>query len=460
MRSLVLVGHGSHVNSRAARSVYRVAEELRQLGSFSEVIECFWKEEPSLRQALRVTGSTDVTVVPFFLSDGYFTDTVIPRELGLGHQGPVPPEGIARVLGGKTVRYLPPYGSFPGLSDVLVACAREALPEANAEDVALVLLGHPSARRGGHLERHAQVIREARQFAEVQVLYLEDHLAHAPWLDVIQAEQVVVVPFFSDHALSEAAPPLSVSLGVQDGQAGGKSVTVAPPVGTHPGLARMLAGHALNATQDGFSGDADRVHLAAWTELMQLARRGLRLGEAVITPQGTLFDLRNALDEGRPSAELTTFVTVEGLRDTIRVDDSGAHRPVRTFRNLPRHWRAVFSEDDLPAAIHALYPATVEEAYSCGCHSLRSTPWPTTARRQTGIYARVQKAAPAQVEEVARRVCSRCLRTRLWASQPLPHTFLTGVPGAVPCAEACTYLIAAVREHLAERPAEENSADG
>lgn len=149
MRSLVLVGHGSHVNSRAARSVYRVAEELRQLGSFSEVIECFWKEEPSLRQALRVTGSTDVTVVPFFLSDGYFTDTVIPRELGLGHQGPVPPEGIARVLGGKTVRYLPPYGSFPGLSDVLVACAREALPEANAEDVALVLLGHPSARRGG-----------------------------------------------------------------------------------------------------------------------------------------------------------------------------------------------------------------------------------------------------------------------------------------------------------------------
>lgn len=442
MRSLVLVGQGSHVNSLAARGLYRVAEELRRQGAFSEVIECFWKEEPSLRQTMRVTGSTDVTVVPFFLSEGYFTDTVIPRELGLGHQGPVPPEGIARVLGGKTVRYLPPYGTFPGIRDVVVACALDALQDQPASDVALVLLGHPSARRGGNLERHAQNIAETQPFAAVQVLYLDEALKSGEWLADVHAARAVVVPFFSD----QAEPPVTSALGLQPHS----PVTVARPVGTHPGVADMIARYVQTVIQDGFSGDADRVSLAAWTELMRQAKRGLRLGEALITPQGTLFEVRHALDEGRASTELTTFVTVEGLRDAVRVDDSGAHRPVRTFRTLPRRWRAVFSEDDLPRAIHALYPAVVEESYACGCHTLRSTPWPTTARRQTGAYARIQKATPAQAEEVARRVCSGCLRSRLWVGEPLLQTVLTGVPGGIPCAEACTYLIAEVRDHLSD----------
>lgn len=449
MRSLVLVGHGSHTNPVAARSVYRVAEQLRQQGAFSEVIECFWKEEPSLRQVLRVTSTTDVTVVPFFLSAGYFTDTVIPRELGLGHQGAIPAEGVARVLGGKTVRYLPPYGSFPGMSEVIVACAQEVLAGHDATGVSLVLLGHPTARRGGNLEHHAELIAQNEPFLEVQVVYLEDQLAQGEWLGGLQGQVVVVVPFFSDYTVSEAtAPSLSASLGVPDTPAPGRQVRLSRPVGTHPDAARMIAAYALTATEDGFSGDADRMHLAAWTDLMQAARRGLRIGEALITPLGTLFDVRNALDEGRPSTELNTFVTVEGLQEIVRVDDSGAHRPVRTFRNLPRHWRAVFSEDDLPAAVHVLYPAAVEEAYSCGCHALRSTPWPTTARRQTGSYARVQKATPGHVDAVARRVCSGCLRTRLWAGEALPRTFLTGVPGGLPCAEACTYFIAELRDHL------------
>ena len=391
-----------------------------------------------------------MTIVPFFLFEGYFTDTVIPRELGLGHQGPVPPEGVARVLGGKTVRYLPPYGTFPGMSELVVQSALETYPDVNASEVALVLLGHPSARRGGNLERHAQVIRDTRQFLEVHVLFLDDSLLHGEWLNAVQARQVVVVPFFSE----QVEPPLINTLGIQDHQHE-KTVKITPPIGTHPGLADLIARHALAAGQDGFSGDADRLNLAAWTEFMRQARRGVRLGEAVITPQDTLFEVRHALDEGRNTAELTTFVTVEGLREAVRVDDSGKHRPVRTFRTLPRRWRAVFSEDDLPRAIHTLYPAVIEESYACGCHTLRSTPWPTTARRQTGSYARVQKAMPAQVEDVARRVCAGCLRSRLWAGEPLTQTVLTGVPGGMPCAEACTYLIAEVREALTDQRPEE-----
>ena len=46
----------------------------------------FWKEEPSLRDALFLFDPAeidDVYVVPNFISEGYFTQTVIPRELEL-----------------------------------------------------------------------------------------------------------------------------------------------------------------------------------------------------------------------------------------------------------------------------------------------------------------------------------------------------------------------------------------
>jgi len=116
--------------------VYRYAELLRSRGLFDEVVEGYWKEEPSLRQVLRTCRYTDVTIIPMFISEGYFTETVIPREMGLGHQGPVPREGVARTLGGRTVRYTLPYGVHPAMTDVILERAREVLPDADGEDTA------------------------------------------------------------------------------------------------------------------------------------------------------------------------------------------------------------------------------------------------------------------------------------------------------------------------------------
>jgi sirohydrochlorin ferrochelatase len=46
----------------------------------------FWKEEPSLRDVLFLfdpESIREVYVVPNFISEGYFTQTVVPRELEL-----------------------------------------------------------------------------------------------------------------------------------------------------------------------------------------------------------------------------------------------------------------------------------------------------------------------------------------------------------------------------------------
>src|SRR2546430_17327421 len=84
--ALLIVGHGSTVNPSSSAPTLRHASSIRARGIFADVGCCFWKEEPSLRDALvffRDPAIREVYVVPNFISEGYFTQTVIPRELEL-----------------------------------------------------------------------------------------------------------------------------------------------------------------------------------------------------------------------------------------------------------------------------------------------------------------------------------------------------------------------------------------
>src|SRR5204863_709908 len=83
---LLIVGHGSTVNPDSSAPSLGQAAAIRERGVFREVACCFWKEEPSLRDAwfcFDPPEIREVYVVPNFISEGYFTQTVIPRELEL-----------------------------------------------------------------------------------------------------------------------------------------------------------------------------------------------------------------------------------------------------------------------------------------------------------------------------------------------------------------------------------------
>lgn len=451
MRSLVLIGHGSRQHAEIA--LQRAAEALRERGVFRDVIEGYWQQEPSLRQVLRTTASSDVTVVPMFLTDGYLTETVLPRELGLGFQGEAPVGGVTRVLGGRSVRYTRPYGTHPAMQEVILARAQEALSGHRPQETTLVLVGratpgHSGSERALHV--HAAGLRERNLFAEVRPLLLDSPPTpdHPDWqalqdLTQIDGARVVVVPFLpSEQARSYRW--------LQE-HLGGLNAALSAPVGTHPGVADVLL---KLAQEGGAGGDLDQNHAEVWKTLVNwlqqpgAAQRGLRLGEVLLTPVHGVYDLRHMLDEGRASGDLQTVVTPEGLRDLTAHDDAGHYRPVRTWRTLPRGWRAVLSQADLPLGLHLLYPAVVEETSAYRQHNLHCTPWPSTARRQTGNFAKVQRATPQQVEAVTARLCAHCLRTPLWAGQTLGQTFLDGVPGGLPCAEACMPLVASVRDEL------------
>ena len=79
---LVVFGHGTTQNANSAAPVYQHAAELRRRKIFAGVREAFWKQEPQIKKVLPEISAARVFIVPLFISEGYFSGEVIPRELG------------------------------------------------------------------------------------------------------------------------------------------------------------------------------------------------------------------------------------------------------------------------------------------------------------------------------------------------------------------------------------------
>ena len=240
-RALVLVGHGSHLNANSSEPVWRHAEAIRLAGAFDEVRVGLWKEEPSLSRVLEGVEADDVTVVPLFISTGYFTKTVVPREMGLN--------GPRTVLGRRTIRYTPPVGVHESLADVIVHRATEAGAMPND---CVAVLGH-GTRRDSDSERNvyqmADLVRSRGCFAEVATVFLDQEPGMLDLLNLTHAQTVVVVPLFIAEGWHVGQTiPEDLALDGAETRRGGRVVRYAGPVGTHESVTRVvleLAGEAM-----------------------------------------------------------------------------------------------------------------------------------------------------------------------------------------------------------------------
>src|SRR5437667_9002198 len=134
--SLLIVGHGSTVNPDSSGPTLAHAAEIRRRKVFAEVECAFWKEEPSLRDALFLFDPEtirEVYVVPNFISEGYFTQTVIPRELKLNGR-------ITERGDGQTWKYCEPVGNHPLMTELLVQRAHEIAPGAPEAETTLLIV--------------------------------------------------------------------------------------------------------------------------------------------------------------------------------------------------------------------------------------------------------------------------------------------------------------------------------
>jgi sirohydrochlorin cobaltochelatase len=241
MRALVIVGHGSHLNEDSSLPVYEHAERIRKTGEFDEVVECFWKEEPSMRHVLDTVESEDVYVVPAFISEGYFTQQVIPRELGL--------RGRVCRKGEKTIRYAGPLGAYEGMPDVILERTDDLMRGRDISGrTALVLLGHGTdlnKNSGGVIYLNAARIRERGIYDLVEVGFLDQEPEIGVVVEGVEAENVILIPLFIAegwHTRETIPEDLGLTGEVTAGDR--KTIYYGAPVGTHPSMANLIAARA------------------------------------------------------------------------------------------------------------------------------------------------------------------------------------------------------------------------
>ncbi len=213
--ALLIVGHGSTVNPDSSTPSLRQTAEIRARGLFREVACCFWKEEPSLRDALLLFDEAEIRevyVVPNFISEGYFTQTVIPRELEL--------EGRRTTRSnGQIWKYCEPAGNHPGVTDLLLRRAREVAPGVPEAETTLLIVGHGTAlndRSALAAKREVKKIGALGSYASVQNAYMEEAPLISNWARLTTTPNVVVVPFFISDGL-HSYEDIPVLLGIEAG---------------------------------------------------------------------------------------------------------------------------------------------------------------------------------------------------------------------------------------------------
>ncbi len=212
-KALLIVGHGSTVNPDSNTPTWDHAREIRERGVFGEVQCAFWKEEPSLRDALLLFDPEtirEVYVVPNFISEGYFTRTVIPRELELSGE-------ITTRSSGQVWKYCEPVGNHRDVTELLLRRAHDVAPDVDPRETTLLIVAHGTGLNDNSAvaaKREADKIRARKCFAAVLNLYMEETPLVAEWEKFTATRNIVVVPFFVSDGL-HSYEDIPVLLGIE-----------------------------------------------------------------------------------------------------------------------------------------------------------------------------------------------------------------------------------------------------
>jgi sirohydrochlorin cobaltochelatase len=270
---LLIVAHGSTVNPDSSAPTLAHAAEIRRRKVFVDVGCAFWKEEPSLRDALFLfdpEAIREVYVVPNFISEGYFTQTVVPRELELNGR-------ITKRSNGQIWRYSDPVGNHPLMTELLLKRAGDVAPDAAPAETSLLIVAHGTDLNENSAvaaKREAEKIRALGKYAAVLNVYMEEPPLVSEWRKLTKTPNVVVVPFFISDGLHsyEDIPRLLgivVAAGVDRGEPGsglpaaahgkifrqnphaidGRKLFYAPSIGTDAGVADIIIQQATLAAK-------------------------------------------------------------------------------------------------------------------------------------------------------------------------------------------------------------------
>jgi len=266
--ALLIVGHGSTVNPDSSAPTLAHAAEIRSRKVFFDVECAFWKEEPSLRDALFLFDPKpirEVYVVPNFISEGYFTQTVLPRELELNGR-------ITKRSSGQLWKYCEPVGNHSMMTELLIKRAGEVAQDVNPAQTTLLIVAHGTDLNENSAvaaKREAENIRALAKYGDVLNVYMEEPPLVSDWKKLTKTPNVVVVPFFISDGL-HSYEDIPVLLGIASERPvsnrraergeifrhnphriNGRSLFYAPSIGTDGGFADIIIEQATKFDSEG-----------------------------------------------------------------------------------------------------------------------------------------------------------------------------------------------------------------
>jgi len=270
--ALLIVGHGSTVNPDSSAPTLAHAAEIRRRNIFGKVACAFWKEEPSLRDAMFLFDPgtiKNVYIIPNFISEGYFTQTVIPRELELNGR-------VTKRASGRTWNYGKPVGNHSLMTELLVQRARDIAKGVPENETSLLIVAHGTDLNENSAvaaKREATKIRALGRYANVLNVYMEEFPLVSDWKVLTSTPNVVVVPFFISDGL-HSYEDIPVLLGIADEestssprrtgdevfrrgpyQLDNRSLFYASSIGTDPRVADIIVEQAAAAARATDSGN-------------------------------------------------------------------------------------------------------------------------------------------------------------------------------------------------------------
>lgn len=480
--SLIIVGHGSTVNPDSSAPTHLHADAIRRRGLFREVVCCFWKEEPNMREVFEMVDSDVIYIVPNFISEGYFCQQVLPRELRL--DGPVTQRD------GRTIYYCDPVGIHPNMTRLLLQRADEVAPGVPRDRTSLVIVGHGTNLNENSrkvIETQVALIRDGHHgFAEVVDAYMEEAPFIADWARLTTAPDVVVVPFFiADGLHSFQDIPVLLGMREETGAAlselgvfhqnphelQGRLLYYSGAIGTEPHMADVIldqvhdfdAKHGVNA-KGGMPNAKLKTVLDAWIKEGRDS-----IGEVAITTNadGSL-TLCHIADRGRDGLE--PHHEAESARIIAQFDAGGAFRPLHSAPTLRRGWRLdLTTVEEVRLALDFFYPAALGMAHALEKGELTAVPLREVLGRQTGMYRYTNTLTDEQAQGMVGKVCANenCLRRIRWpltasralegaaAGKARPNHAANAIP--MLCIEACTHIVSEARK-IARASHEANQA--
>jgi sirohydrochlorin cobaltochelatase len=473
--ALIIVGHGSTLNPDSSTPTHRHADEIRRRGIFDEVFCAFWKEEPSMREVFYMVKSERVFIVPNFISEGYFTRQILPRELRL--------DGAVTERDGKTLFYCDPVGIHPSMTRLLLQRADEVAPGVPRGETSLIIVGHGTSLNENSrkaIEEQVRLIREGGYgFAEVLDAYMEEAPLIAKWDELCTAPNAVVVPFFIADGL-HSYQDIPVLLGIEAEPTAaasqhdvfrrnphsmrGRNLYYSSAIGT----ASLMVEVILDQVNEFGISNAE-VGIGKTKQLnseFRIPNSEFLTGQVQATPQPDGVWLLHHRADLPDNAKLVEHYGVEAARGIALQDDAGNFRALKTAPNLQRGWLLrVEGEAELRLALDCLYPGALGLFEHWKADTLKPVPLRETLGRQTGMYRHANTITDEQAQKMVACECdagTKCLRRITWPLAPgepltaltrekLPQTESTPA-SEIPllCVEGCTHLVNAARE-LARR---------